>query len=260
MSIINNILIYKEIDNVAYLTLNRPKAQNALSTDLLENLLTELKKIELNKSIKVVVISSNGKNFCSGHDLKELAIDKRKERFKKLFQLCSEVMMKIVKLPKPVIASVKGTATAAGCQLVASCDLAIASKNSKFATPGVNIGLFCSTPMVAVSRNVNKKQTMEMLLLGNLISPSKAKEIGLINQIVENDKLESKTMDIANKIASKSAATVAIGKEAFYKQLEMGLEDAYRYTSEVMTINMLKQDAQEGIDAFLSHRDPEWEK
>ena len=258
MSIINNILIYKEIDNVAYLTLNRPKAQNALSTDLLENLLTELKKIELNKSIRVVVISSNGKNFCSGHDLKELAIDKRKERFKKLFQLCSEVMMKIVKLPKPVIASVKGTATAAGCQLVASCDLAIASKNSKFATPGVNIGLFCSTPMVAVSRNVNKKQTMEMLLLGNLISPSKAKEIGLINQIVENDKLESKTMDIANKIASKSAATVAIGKEAFYKQLEMGLEDAYKYTSKVMTINMLEKDAQEGINAFLDHRDPKW--
>ena len=134
MSIINNILIYKEIDNVAYLTLNRPKAQNALSTDLLESLLTELKKIELNKSIRVVVISSNGKNFCSGHDLKELAIDKRKERFKKLFQLCSEVMMKIVKLPKPVIASVKGTATAAGCQLVASSDLAIASKNSKFSS------------------------------------------------------------------------------------------------------------------------------
>ena len=169
-------------------------------------------------------------------------------------------MISIVKLPKPVIASIQGTATAAGCQLVASCDLAIASKSSKFATPGVNIGLFCSTPMVAVSRNVNKKQTMEMLLMGNLISPIKAKEIGLINQIVENDKLENKTIEMANTIASKSAATVAIGKEAFYRQLEMGLEDAYEYTSKVMTINMLKQDAQEGINAFLNHRDPQWEK
>ena len=260
MSVKNNILLYKEKNNVAYLTLNRPKAQNALSSDLLNRLLVELKKIELNKNIKVVVISSNGKNFCSGHDLKELAIDKSKQRFNKLFELCSKVMISIVKLPKPVIASIQGTATAAGCQLVASCDLAIASKSSKFATPGVNIGLFCSTPMVAVSRNVNKKQTMEMLLMGNLISPIKAKEIGLINQIVENDKLENKTIEMANTIASKSAATVAIGKEAFYRQLEMGLEDAYEYTSKVMTINMLKQDAQEGINAFLNHRDPQWEK
>ena len=260
MSVKNNILLYKEKNNIAYLPLNRPKAQNALSSDLLNRLLVELKKIELNKNIKVVVISSNGKNFCSGHDLKELAIDKSKQRFNKLFELCSKVMISIVKLPKPVIASIQGTATAAGCQLVASCDLAIASKSSKFATPGVNIGLFCSTPMVAVSRNVNKKQTMEMLLMGNLISPIKAKEIGLINQIVENDKLENKTIEMANTIASKSAATVAIGKEAFYRQLEMGLEDAYEYTSKVMTINMLKQDAQEGINAFLNHRDPQWEK
>ena len=173
MSIKNNILIYKE-NNMAYLTLNRPKAQNA-PTDLLKRLLTELKKIELNKNIKVVVISSNGKNFCSGHDLKELAIDKKAKRFNKLFQLYSKVMMNIVKLPKPVIASIKGTATAAGCQLVASCDLAITSKILGI-SPGVNIGLFCSTPMVAVSRNVNKKQTMEMLLIGNLISPTKAKK------------------------------------------------------------------------------------
>ena len=258
MNVENNILLYEELKSIAHLTLNRPKAQNALSSKLLNKIYDALHKIEKNKDIKVVIISSNGKNFCAGHDLKELSMDKSKERFNKIFNLCSKVMTKIVKLPKPVIASVKGTATAAGCQLVASCDLAIASKNSKFATPGVNIGLFCSTPMVAVSRNVNKKQTMEMLLLGNLISPGKAKEIGLINQVVENNELKNKTIEMAKIIASKSASTVSIGKEAFYRQLEMGLDDAYKYTSKVMTINMLKQDAQEGINAFLNNRDPNW--
>ena len=256
----DDILIYEEIDNIAYLTLNRPEAQNALSTELLSRLFEELIKIDKNKYIKVVVISSSGRNFCSGHDLKELALDKSKERFNKIFKLCSKVMTKIVKLPKPVIASVKGTATAAGCQLVASCDLAIASKNSKFATPGVNIGLFCSTPMVAVSRNISKKQTMEMLLLGELISPYKAKELGLINKVVDNKKLKAETIEIAKTIASKSTSTVAIGKEAFYKQLEMSLEDAYNYTSMVMSTNMLEKDAQEGINAFINHRDPKWDE
>ena len=254
----DDILLYEELNNIAYLTLNRPKAQNALSTELLSRLLEELIKIEKNKCIKVVIIASNGKNFCSGHDLKELALDKSKERFNKIFKLCSKVMTKIVKLPRPVIASVKGTATAAGCQLVASCDLAIASKNAKFATPGVNIGLFCSTPMVAVSRNINKKQTMEMLLLGELISSYKAKELGLINRVVDNKNLKTKTIEIAKTISSKSASTVSIGKEAFYKQLEMGLEDAYKYTSMVMATNMLKKDAQEGINAFIKHRNPKW--
>jgi len=255
----NNILLYEELNNIAYLTLNRPKSQNALSTELLSRLYEELIKIEKNKYIKVVIINSNGKNFCSGHDLKELALDKSKERFNKIFKLCSKVMTKIVKTPKPVIASVKGIATAAGCQLVASCDLAIASKNAKFATPGVNIGLFCSTPMVAVSRNICKKHTMEMLLLGELISPNKAKNLGLINKVVDNEKLKTETIKIAKAIASKSSSTLAIGKEAFYKQLEMGLEDAYKYTSMVMTANMLKKDAQEGINAFINQRDPKWD-
>ena len=169
-------------------------------------------------------------------------------------------MTKIVKSPKPVIASVQGIATAAGCQLVASCDLAIASEKAKFATPGVNIGLFCSTPMVAVSRNVNKKQTMEMLLLGEFISSSKAKNIGLINKVVNNKNLYKETYKMAKTIASKSAATVSIGKEAFYRQLEMSLEDAYKYTSKVMTTNMLEKDAKEGINAFIDHRKPIWHK
>jgi enoyl-CoA hydratase/carnithine racemase len=167
-------------------------------------------------------------------------------------------MTRIVKLPKPVIAGVQGIATAAGCQLVASCDLAIAAKNAKFATPGVNIGLFCSTPMVAVSRNVSKKRTMEMLLMGNFINANKALDFGLINNVVQDEKLKDETLKIAKNISTKSTATVAIGKEAFYKQLEMGLEDAYAYTSKVMSSNMLEKDAQEGISAFIENRDPIW--
>jgi len=255
---INSLLLYEEIDQIAILTLNRPKQQNALSSELMKELLQTLNSIEDNKKIKVVTILSNGNNFCAGHDLKELKIDKSEERFKKLFELCSELMLKIVKLPKPVIAGVQGIATAAGCQLVASCDLAIASNNSKFATPGVNIGLFCSTPMVAVSRNVNRKQTMEMLLLGEFITPSKAQEIGLINKIVSDKDLKEETIKMAKVIASKSPATVAIGKEAFYKQLEMNIEEAYKYTSQVMSRNMIEKDAQEGISAFIENRDPKW--
>jgi len=254
------ILLYGESNNIAHLTLNRPNAQNALSTDLLTSLYEKLLIIEKKNNIKVVIISANGKNFCAGHDLKELAQDNSKKRFDKIFALCSKVMTKIVKLPKPVIASVQGIATAAGCQLVASCDLAIASEKSKFATPGVNIGLFCSTPMVAVSRNVNKKQTMEMLLLGEFISPLKAKEIGLINKVVNNKDLYKETYKMAKIITSKSAATVSIGKEAFYRQLEMSLEDAYKYTSKIMTANMLEKDAKEGINAFIDQRKPIWGK
>jgi enoyl-CoA hydratase/carnithine racemase len=255
---INSLLLYEEIDQIAILTLNRPKQQNALSSELMKELLQTLNSIEDNKKIKVVTILSNGNNFCAGHDLKELKIDKSEERFKKIFELCSELMLKIVKLPKPVIAGVQGIATAAGCQLVASCDLAIASNNSKFATPGVNIGLFCSTPMVAVSRNVNRKQTMEMLLLGEFIPPSKAQDIGLINKIVSDKDLKEETIKMAKVIASKSPATVAIGKEAFYKQLEMNIEEAYKYTSQVMSRNMIEKDAQEGISAFIENRDPKW--
>ena len=254
----NNLLLYEEIDDIAILTLNRPNQQNALSSNLMEVLLKKLNDIENNKNIKVVTIFSNGKNFCAGHDLKELNLDKSEERFKKIFELCSKLMLKIVKLPKPVIAGVQGIATAAGCQLVASCDLAIASNSSKFATPGVNIGLFCSTPMVAVSRNVNRKQTMEMLLLGEFIPPSKAQEIGLINKIVNDKDLKQKTIKMAKTIALKSPTTVAIGKEAFYRQLEMSIEEAYKYTSQVMSKNMLEKDAQEGISAFIENRNPKW--
>jgi enoyl-CoA hydratase/carnithine racemase len=255
---INDLLLYEEINEIAVLTLNRPKQQNALSSNLMNKILIKLNDIENNKNIKAVTIFANGNNFCSGHDLKELNIDKSEERFKHLFNLCSELMLKIVKLPKPVIAGVQGIATAAGCQLVASCDLALAADNAKFATPGVNIGLFCSTPMVAVSRNVNRKQTMEMLLLGEFITPSKAQEIGLINKVVNNETLKQETMKIAQIIALKSPTTVAIGKKAFYNQLEMNIEDAYKYTSKVMSTNMLKKDAQEGISAFLENRDPKW--
>jgi enoyl-CoA hydratase/carnithine racemase len=254
----NNLLLYKEIDEIAILTLNRPNQQNALSSNLMEELLKKLNDIENNKNIKVVTIFSSGNNFCAGHDLKELKIDNSEKRFKEIFELCSKLMLKIIKLPKPVIAGVHGIATAAGCQLVASCDLAIASNNSQFATPGVNIGLFCSTPMVAVSRNVNRKNTMEMLLLGEFISPSKAKEIGLINKIVSNKDLKKETIKMAQIIALKSPATIAIGKEAFYKQLDMTIEEAYKYTSKVMTKNMLEKDAQEGISAFIENRDPKW--
>ena len=257
-SSLNNLLTYEENNKIAILTLNRPNQQNALSSELMKALIYKLDEIKDNKNIKVVILLANGKNFCAGHDLKELKIDKSEKRFKQIFELCSKLMLKIVRLPKPVIAGVQGIATAAGCQLVASCDLAIASNTSKFATPGVNIGLFCSTPMVAVSRNVNRKQTMEMLLLGEFITPLKAKDIGLINNIVKDNNLKKETLKVAKIIASKSTATVAIGKEAFYKQLEMGIEDAYKYTSKVMSSNMLQQDAQEGISAFIENRDPIW--
>ena len=221
-------------------------------------LVSKLDKIKNNKNIKVVTLFANGNNFCAGHDLKELKLDRSEKRFKEIFELCSQLMTRIVKLPKPVIAGVQGIATAAGCQLVASCDLAIAAKNATFATPGVNIGLFCSTPMVAVSRNVSKKRTMEMLLMGNFINANKALDFGLINNVVEDKKLKDETLKIAKNIATKSTATVAIGKEAFYKQLEMSLEDAYAYTSKVMSSNMLEKDAQEGISAFIENRDPIW--
>jgi enoyl-CoA hydratase/carnithine racemase len=255
---INNLLNYEEKETIAILTLNRPKQQNALSTDLMRALISKLDKIKNNKNIKVVTLFANGNNFCAGHDLKELKLDKSEKRFKEIFELCSQLMTRIVKLPKPVIAGVQGIATAAGCQLVASCDLAIAAKNAKFATPGVNIGLFCSTPMVAVSRNVSKKRTMEMLLMGNFINANKALDFGLINNVVQDEKLKDETLKIAKNISTKSTTTVAIGKEAFYKQLEMGLEDAYAYTSKVMSSNMLEKDAQEGISAFIENRDPIW--
>jgi enoyl-CoA hydratase/carnithine racemase len=206
----------------------------------------------------VVVIGGAGPAFCAGHDLREIRANPGREAYAALFAQCSALMTRIVRLPKPVIARVHGVATAAGCQLVASCDLAIAAETARFATPGVNIGLFCSTPMVALSRAVGRKAAMEMLLTGDLIDAARAREIGLINRVVPEDALDTAVAALAAQIASKSPLTLAIGKEAFYRQAEMELEAAYRYASEVMTRNMLARDAAEGIDAFLQKRAPVW--
>ncbi len=258
------ILLKDKIDNgILRLTLNNPKNQNTLSELMIDSLKKAFSDAATDQSIRVIILAANGAIFCAGHDLKEIT-DARKSQdsgtdyFKQLFDSCSELMQMIVSNPKPVIAEVDGIATAAGCQLVASCDLAIATNDSKFATPGVNIGLFCSTPMVALSRNVAKKHAMEMLLTGDMIDSINAKAIGLINNHVSKDLLMEKTLSIANKIASKSAMTVKMGKQAFYIQSELELSEAYKYTSKIMVENMLKEDAKEGIDAFINKRNPKW--
>ena len=256
------VAINKKILN---LTLNDPEHQNTLSEDMIAELDKNLQDAAKDNSVKVIILSSTGPVFCAGHNLKDLNskrsdIDKGKGYFEKIFKSCSNLMINIIKNPKPVIASINGIATAAGCQLVASCDLAYASTNAKFATPGVNIGLFCSTPMVALSRNVNKKPSMEMLLTGDLIESTKAKEIGLINEVCSPEQLVEKVFVIAEKISSKSMTTLKIGKEAFYKQKEMTIEEAYKYTSAVMIENMLKKDSEEGIRAFIEKRTPTWEE
>ena len=250
-------------EGVLRLTMNDQKNRNALSEAMMNNLIEELTKAASNQSIRVIVIASNGPVFSAGHDLKEITAARYQKDFgdayfKSLFDTCSSLMQLIVSCPKPVIAEVVGTATAAGCQLVASCDLATAADSAKFATPGVNIGLFCSTPMVALSRNVNKKNAMEMLLTGDMINAEKAKEIGLINNYFQTEKLTNETMILANKIASKSSMTVSMGKSAFYTQSELDLSAAYEYTSKVMVKNIHKEDAKEGIDAFIEKRSPEW--
>ena len=242
---------------------NNADQKNPLSESMMSLLMEEIKGASSDQSIRVIVLAATGNVFSSGHDLKEITAARESEDngevyFKNLFDYCSSLMQLIVNAPQPVIAEVDGVATAAGCQLVATCDLAIASNVSKFATPGVNLGLFCSTPMVALSRNVNKKNAMEMLLTGDFISSEKAKEIGLINNAVSKDKLTSEVVGLAEKIASKSTMTVATGKKAFYAQAEMDLSKAYQYTSKTMTDNLLKHDAKEGIDAFIEKRSPNW--
>lgn len=254
-----DILLRRDDKNISYLTLNRPKAHNALSIKLLEALINELDKIK-NSPTRALIIGANGPSFCSGHDLKEIKENSNRKSYKKLFNLCSKLMLSIINLPIPVIARVHSTATAAGCQLVATCDLAVASDKSKFATPGVNIGLFCSTPMVALSRNVAKKQSMEMLLTGDMIDAKTAKLYGLVNRVVQEKDLNNEIDNLCNSIISKSSKTIAIGKKAFYKQAELGLEEAYDFTSKVMVENMLMHDAQEGVSAFIGKRTPEWEK
>jgi enoyl-CoA hydratase/carnithine racemase len=250
--------------DVAILTLNRPETRNSLSGALLTELEEQLDSIGSDKRVRAVVLAANGPVFSAGHDLKELsahrnAADRGRGYFKFIMETCSAVMQRIVRLPQPVIAAVQGTATAAGCQLVASCDLAIASSAAKFATPGVNIGLFCSTPMVALSRNVSRKHAMEMLLTGDMISAEDAARIGLINRVVTPGSERDEALKLARKIAAKSASTVKIGKEAFYRQAEMSLADAYQYAAEVMVENMMARDAEEGISAFIEKRAPKWE-
>lgn len=248
---------------VLRLTLNDNSRRNALSEAMLDRLGEIMHSSATDSSVRVIVLAANGPAFCAGHDLKEMtagreAADNGEAYFTMVMKTCSGVMQSIVNNPKPVIAEVAGIATAAGCQLVASCDLAYAADTAKFGTPGVHIGLFCSTPMVALSRNVSNKHAMEMLLTGDVVSPARAVEMGLINQVTEVDSLTKTTMEIAEKIASKSSMTLAIGKKAFYEQRELNLEDAYTYASQVMVDNMLKHDAEEGIQAFVEKRSAQW--
>ena len=244
--------------------LNNPLKQNVLSDEMMTKIQEALDHSILDNKTRVIIISANGPIFSAGHDLKQLKearqnSDKGKKYFKKILQKCSKLMQTIVNNPKPVIAEVSGVATAAGCQLVASCDLAYASKSSKFATPGVNIGLFCSTPMVALSRNISNKHSMEMLLTGDFISSEQAAKVGLINEMVTDNKLKDFVFDKALKISKKSSMTIKIGKEAFYKQKNLTLSEAYDYASNTMVENMLKIDAKEGINAFLEKRKPNWQ-
>jgi enoyl-CoA hydratase/carnithine racemase len=258
------ILLREDIAGIAVLTLNRPHARNSLSEAMLQALGDALTPIAHDRDVRAVVLAANGPAFSAGHDLKELNArraddDHGRGYFKHIMASCSTMMQQIVTLPQPVIAAVQATATAAGCQLVASCDLAVASRTAKFATPGVNIGLFCSTPMVALSRNVSRKHAMEMLLTGELIAAEDAARIGLVNHVVAPGSEREEALKLARKIIAKSALTLKIGKEAFYRQLEMPLADAYKYASEVMVENMLARDAEEGISAFIEKREPKWQ-
>jgi len=253
-----NIKITNHNKDIVRVIINEPKTYNSLSYKNLKDLITTFKKLDKDKKVKVIILEGAGKGFSAGHNLKEVRNLKKKDKYNKLFNLCSKLMLQIVEGRKPVIANVHGAAFAAGCQLVASCDLAYSTKDAIFATPGVNIGLFCSTPMVAVSRKISKKHMMKMLLTGEPIKANYAKEIGLINDCFSKSRINNEILKIAKKIASKSNLTIKIGKQAFYKQLEMPLKKAYSYTSKVMTANMMAIDAKEGISAFLEKRKPVW--
>ena len=258
MANLSNIKIKYFNNDIASIIISEPKTYNALSFKNLGDLIKAFKKLDNNKNIKVIIIEGSGKGFSAGHNLKEVDSLKKKVKYQKLFNLCSKLMLQIVEGKKPVIAKVHGAAFAAGCQLVASCDLAYSTNDAIFATPGVNIGLFCSTPMVAVSRKVNRKRMMKMLLTGEPIKANYAKEIGLINDHFSKSKLNNEILKVAKTIASKSNLTIKIGKQAFYKQLEMPLRKAYTYTSKMMSVNMMAMDAKEGISAFLEKRKPRW--
>ncbi len=253
------LVLRRDEDGIVSLTLNRPAARNALSVALMSEMQAALDAVASDRSARVVVIAGAGPGFCAGHDLREIRANPGRHHYEAVFAQCSRLMSSIVKLPQPVIARVHGIASAAGCQLVASCDLAVAAEEARFVTPGVNIGLFCSTPMVALSRAVGRKQAMEMLLTGELIGAEQARQWGLVNRVVPAAQLDDTVRSLARGIAAKSPLALAIGKEAFYRQAELGLDAAYAYASEVMTRNMLAHDAAEGIDAFLQKRAPRWE-
>ncbi|MBM2321086.1 MULTISPECIES: enoyl-CoA hydratase [Marivita] len=257
------ILERRDTDAVCHLHLNAPERLNALSDEMLAALQEQIDALHDDTSVRVVVISGAGKAFCAGHDLKQMtagrqAEDGGKAYFKDLFDRCARVMTGVQRLPQPVIAQVHGIATAAGCQLVASCDMAIAAEGTRFGVNGVNIGLFCSTPMVALSRNIPRKQAFEMLVTGQFIDAHRAEALGLVNKVVPADDLAVSTQDMAQLVASKLGAAVKIGKHAFYEQVQMGLDDAYAYTGQVMVENMLYRDTEEGIAAFLEKRPPDW--
>ena len=254
----SDILLRHDQGGIASLTLNRPAARNALSLELMAQLQAELDAIEADGDTRIVVIAGAGPAFCAGHDLRELRGMETGAAHRALFAACSRLMLRITTLRCPVIAQVHGIATAAGCQLVATCDLAVAAEDARFATPGVNIGLFCSTPMVALTRAVGRKAAMGMLLTGEMVDAAEAQRLGLVNRVVPAAELATATAALAASIAAKSRTTVAIGKQAFYRQAEMGLADAYDYASGVMARNMAAADAAEGIDAFLSKRAPVW--
>ena len=258
MENLSNIKIKFINKDIATIIISEAKTYNALSFKNLGDLIEAFEKLDNDKNVKVIIIEGEGKGFSAGHNLKEVSRLKNRAKYQKLFNLCSKLMLQIVEGKKPVIAKVHGAAFAAGCQLVASCDLAYSSNDAIFATPGVNIGLFCSTPMVAVSRKVNRKRMMKMLLTGEPIKANYAKEIGLINDHFSKSKLNSEVLKLAKQIASKSNLTIKIGKQTFYKQLEMPLRKAYAYTSKMMTVNMMAMDAKEGISAFLEKRKPQW--
>lgn len=251
-------LLREDRDGARILTLNRPASRNALSDSLIEDLRAALTEAAADSAVRAIVIAASGPVFCAGHDLREVRAKRGLPAFRDLFSRCSEMMLAITRAPQPVIAAVQGTATAAGCQLAASCDLAVAAEDAKFATPGVHIGLFCSTPMVPLSRNVGRKQAMRMLLTGAPISAQEAMEVGLVNDVAPEGGVLERCMEYVRLVAAKSPVALSIGKKAFYRQLEMGLEEAYAYAGEVMAENMLKRDAEEGIDAFIEKRKPQW--
>jgi len=252
------MLISEQTGTVATLTLNRPAQYNALSEELLDDLAAALERIAADDSVRVVVLAAAGKAFCAGHDLKQMRAHNDRDYQRALFAKCSQVMTRLVALPQPVIARVQGMATAAGCQLVASCDLAVAAAGAKFAVSGVRVGLFCSTPAVALSRNIARKRAMEMLLTGEFIDADAARESGLVNRVVAADELDAATAELAQQIAAKPPRVIQLGKRKFYEQLKLGLRDAYRLASDTMADNMRMPETIEGIDAFIEKRKPNW--